>query len=162
MSARYAVLAPWWTRFDQVDRKRAVAGLAELGLAGLEDRAFGSLSSGERGRTMIARTLMTQPDLVLLDEPAAGLDLGAREDLLGRLTALAGASIPAIALVTHHLEEIPAGFNRALILAAGRVLACGPIETVLSSANLSTAFGLSLELDARGGRYGARSAAASR
>ena len=156
MTARHAALAPWWSRFDADDRDRAAAGLARLGLAGFEGRTFGSLSSGEAGRVLIARTLMTEPDLLLLDEPAAGLDLGAREDLLARLTTLAAGPIPAIVLVTHHLEEIPAGFDQALVLRAGRVLAAGSIATVLTSANLSLAFGLPLQVDARAGRYAAR------
>jgi len=159
ISARHAALAPWWSRFEAEDRDRAAAGLARLGLAGFEARTFGSLSSGEAGRVLIARTLMTEPELLLLDEPAAGLDLGAREDLLGRLTTLAQGPIPAIVLVTHHLEEIPAGFDRALILRAGQVLAGGPIAGVLTSANLGAAFGLPLEVEARAGRYAARAAA---
>jgi iron complex transport system ATP-binding protein len=159
MTARDAALAPWWARFEAADRERAAAGLARLGLAGFESRTFGSLSSGEASRVLIARTLMTEPDLLLLDEPAAGLDLGAREDLLSRLTTLAAGAIPAIVLVTHHLEEIPSGFDQALILRAGRVLAGGPIGTVLTSANLSAAFGLPLAVDARAGRYAARAPA---
>lgn len=156
MTARHAALAPWWARYSVADRERAVAGLARLGLGGFEARTFGSLSSGERSRVLIARTLMTEPDLVLLDEPAAGLDLGAREDLLGRLTAMAAGSGPAIVLVTHHLEEIPAGFDRALVLAAGAVHSSGPIEAVLTGANLSSAYGLPLEVDGRAGRFSVR------
>jgi iron complex transport system ATP-binding protein len=102
---------------------------------------------------------MAEPDLLLLDEPAAGLDLGAREDLLARLTDLAAGPTPAIVLVTHHLEEIPAGFDRALVLVAGRILASGPITTVLTAANLSAAFGLPLEVDVRRGRFAARATA---
>ncbi len=153
MTARHAALGPWWSHFDADDRARAAAGLERLGLAGFEFRAFGSLSSGEVSRVLIARTLMTEPDLLLLDEPAAGLDLGAREELLARLTSLAAGPTPAIALVTHHLEEIPPGFDQALILAAGRVLANGPIESVVTGANLSAAFGLGLQVEARDGRY---------
>jgi iron complex transport system ATP-binding protein len=156
MTARHAALAPWWVQFSPADRERAIEALARLGLAGFEARAFGTLSSGECSRVLIARTLMTEPDLLLLDEPAAGLDLGAREDLLARLTGLAAGPTPAIALVTHHLEEIPAGFDRALILAAGRILANGPIETIVTGPNLSAAFGLGLQVDARAGRYSAR------
>jgi iron complex transport system ATP-binding protein len=156
LTARHAALAPWWASYGTADRERAVAGLARLGLAGFEARTFGSLSSGERGRVLIARTLMTEPDLVLLDEPAAGLDLGAREDLLARLTEMAAGSVAAIALVTHHLEEIPAGFDRALVLTAGTVLASGPIEEVLTGACLSAAYGLPLAVDARAGRFSAR------
>jgi iron complex transport system ATP-binding protein len=156
LTARHAALAPWWATYSPADRERAVAGLARLGLAGFEARTFGSLSSGERGRVLIARTLMTEPDLVLFDEPAAGLDLGAREDLLVRLTAMAAGSVAAIALVTHHLEEIPAGFDRALVLTGGAIRASGPIEEVLTSACLSAAYGLPLEVDARAGRFSAR------
>ena len=160
MTARHAALAPWWSTFSAADRDRAVAGLAQLGLAGFEARTFGSLSSGERGRVLIARTLMTQPDLVLLDEPAAGLDLGAREDLLAWLTAMAAGPVPAIVLVTHHLEEIPAGFDRGLLLASGGVRAAGPIEDVLTGAYLSAAYGQALEVDQRAGRFSARAATA--
>ncbi|HEY2888827.1 MAG TPA: ABC transporter ATP-binding protein [Candidatus Limnocylindrales bacterium] len=160
MTARHAALAPWWATFDDVDRDRAVAGLARLGLAGFEPRAFGSLSSGEASRVLIARTLMTEPELLLLDEPAAGLDLGAREDLLARLTELAAGPAPAIVLVTHHLEEIPAGFDRALVLVAGRIVARGPIEEVLSGPTLSSAYGLALAVDQRAGRFSARAVAA--
>jgi iron complex transport system ATP-binding protein len=156
MTARHAALAPWWSSFDDADRQRAVAGLDRMGLAGFEARTFGSLSSGERSRVLIARTLMTEPDLVLLDEPAAGLDLGARENLLGRLTAMASGRVPAIALVTHHLEEIPAGFDHALILAGGRVLEQVPIESVLTGPSLSAAYGLDLVVDVRAGRFTAR------
>jgi iron complex transport system ATP-binding protein len=157
MTARHAALAPWWAGYNAADRARAVDGLARLGLAGFEARTFGSLSSGESSRVLIARTLMTEPDLVLLDEPAAGLDLGAREDLLSRLTTMSAGSVPAIALVTHHLEEIPAGFDRALVLAEGSVRASGPIDAVLTDATLSGAYGLPLEVDVRAGRFSARS-----
>ena len=157
MTARHAALAPWWATFDRADRDRAADSLGRLGLAGFEARTFGSLSSGERSRTLIARTLMSEPELVLLDEPAAGLDLGAREDLADRLAGLAGSGLPAIVLVSHHLEEIPVGFDRALVLADGRILADGPIETVLTSSNLSRAFKRPLLVDVRAGRYGTRS-----
>jgi iron complex transport system ATP-binding protein len=105
---------------------------------------------------------MTEPDLFLLDEPAAGLDLGAREDLLVRLTAMAADSVAAIILVTHHLKEIPAGFDRAVVLTAGTVLASGPIEEVLTGASLSAACGLPLEVDARAGRFSAWAGASTR
>ena len=156
LSARQAALAPWWATFTADDRRRAAGGLARLGLASVAERTFGSLSSGERSRVLLARTLMTEPDLLLLDEPAAGLDLGAREDLLTRLTELAAGPIAAIALVTHHLEEIPVGFDRALVLAAGQALADGPIERVLTDAILSRAYGLALVVERRAGRWSAR------
>ncbi|MGH2465046.1 MAG: ABC transporter ATP-binding protein [Candidatus Limnocylindrales bacterium] len=160
MSARHAALAPWWATFDDADRDRAAAGLARLGLAGFEARSFGSLSSGEARRVLIARTLMSEPDLLLLDEPAAGLDLGAREGLLGRLTELAAGPTPAIVLVSHHLEEIPAGFDRALVLVDGRIAASGAIGAVLSGPTLSRAYGLELAVERQAGRFSARAASA--
>ncbi len=157
VSARRAALAPWWDRYDADDDASARAALDRLGLAGFERRTFGSLSSGERQRVLIARTLVREPDLLLLDEPAAGLDLGGREALLGRIAGLvADRSLGAIILVTHHLEEIPAGFDRALVLAAGRCLASGPIETTLTDPVLSTAYGLPLTVTRTAGRYAAR------
>jgi iron complex transport system ATP-binding protein len=154
MTARHAALAPWWHRYDAADRERAQSLLDLLGCGGLTLRTFGTLSSGERQRVQIARTLMTKPDLLLLDEPAAGLDLGAREALVRRMTDLAAdASIPAIVLVTHHVEEIPAGFDHALLLSAGRALARGPIGEVLTAGRLTEAFGLPLAIEGEPGRY---------
>jgi iron complex transport system ATP-binding protein len=159
VSARDAALAPWWATFADDDRARAAACLERMGCGGLADRSFGTLSSGERQRVGIARTLMTEPDLLLLDEPAAGLDLGAREALVDRLADLAaGPSPAAIVLVTHHLEEIPPGFDRAMVLADGRLVAAGPIDVALTGATLSAAYGLPLHLDAADGRYHARRA----
>ena len=154
LSARDAALAPWWSRFDERDRERARAGLDRMGCADLAERTFGTLSSGERRRVAIARTLMTEPDLLLLDEPAAGLDLGAREALVERLAAVAAEPSPAaIVLVTHHLEEIPAGFTHALVLAGGRSIAAGPIGAALSAEALTAAYGLPLRLVTVDGRY---------
>ena len=128
-----------------------------MGVGSLAERTVGTLSSGERQRALIARTLMTAPDLLVLDEPAAGLDLGARETLVERLEALARDPSPAaIVLVTHHLEEIPPGFDRALVLAGGRTVASGPIERALSGATLSKAYGMPLRLEVLEGRYSAR------
>ena len=129
LSARHAGLAPWWDAYSPDDARRAERALERLGLAGLEDRTFATLSSGERQRALIARTLMTEPELVLLDEPAAGLDLGAREALVERIASWRPIpDLPAIALVTHHLEEIPPGFGHALVMSDGRALAAGRIE----------------------------------
>jgi iron complex transport system ATP-binding protein len=154
MTARHAALAPWWHEFTEDDRRHALDLLTLMGCDGLADRTFGTLSSGERQRLLIARTLMTRPDLLLLDEPAAGLDLGAREGLVARLTSLAASADPAaIVLVTHHVEEIPAGFTHALLLSHGRGVAQGRIGDVLAPELLSEAFGLPLGVEARNGRF---------
>ena len=157
MTARFGALEAWWHVYDDADRARAVALLDRFGVGGHADQAFGTLSSGERQRVQLARTLMTDPDLVLLDEPTAGLDLGGREDLLARLAGLARyPSTPPLVLVTHHVDEIPAGFTHALVLAAGRVVALGPIQEVITGSVLGDAFGLDLEVEHRGGRWTAR------
>ncbi len=157
MSARHAALAPWWAAYTRDDADRAEAALDRLGVGGLGGRTFATLSSGERQRVLIARTLMAEPELLLLDEPAAGLDLGAREALVVRMASLAAdPAIGAIVLVTHHLEEIPAGFTHALILAGGRVAAAGPIGATLTGETLSLAYGLRLAVEAVDGRFWAR------
>jgi iron complex transport system ATP-binding protein len=133
--------------------------LAALGVGHLADRRYGTLSEGERKRVQIARALMTDPEVMLLDEPAAGLDLGGREDLVARLGRLAAdTTAPALVLVTHHVEEIPPGFTDVLLLRGGRVVAAGPIEMVLTASNLSATFGLPLVLERHGERWAARSA----
>lgn len=157
LSAAYAVLGRWNEEYDEEDHRRAMAMLSELGVASLADRTFGTLSEGERKRVLIARALMTDPEVVLLDEPAAGLDVGAREDLLASLEALASYERgPALVMVSHHLEEIAPGFTHALLLARGRVVASGPIVETLTSENLSQAFGQRLEVTHDEGRFSAR------
>jgi iron complex transport system ATP-binding protein len=157
MSARHAALAPWWAAYNRDDADRAEAALGRLGVGGLGGRTFATLSSGERQRVLVARTMMAEPELLLLDEPAAGLDLGAREALVARVSSLAtDPVIAAIVLVTHHLEEIPARFTHALILADGRVSASGPISTTLTGETLSRAYGLRLTVEALNGRFWAR------
>jgi iron complex transport system ATP-binding protein len=161
MTARHAALGTWWHRWTEEDRARATMLLERLGLAALADRRFGVLSSGERRRVLVARGLMPDPDLLLLDEPAASLDLGAREGLLADLTSLAADRSPAaIVLVTHHLEEVPTGFGHALLIRDGRIVAAGPTSDVLTAAWLSETFGTSIELDRRDGRFSARAAPA--
>ena len=157
MSARHAALAPWWAAYRPDDAARAEAALDRLGLSGLGRRTFATLSSGERQRVLIARILMSEPELILLDEPAAGLDLGAREALVARIEALAAdPTLAAIALVTHHLEEIPALFSHALVLAEGRVLAAGPIGATLTGDVLSRAYRVPIRVDTADGRFWAR------
>ena len=157
MSASYAVLGRWIEEYDELDHQRAEALLAELGIAHLADRTFGTLSEGERKRVQIARALMTDPELLLLDEPAAGLDLGGREDLVSTLSTLAlDADSPATVLVSHHVEEIPPGFTHAMLLRQGRCVAQGPLERVITAEALSETFGMPLQLSVADGRYAAR------
>ncbi len=157
MSAAHGVVGRWHETYDQSDRERAEALMAELGVGRLGRRTFGTLSEGERKRVQIARALMTDPELLILDEPAAGLDLGGREDLVSTLSVLAMDGVaPAIVLVSHHVEEIPPGFTHVLLLREGRVVAQGPLEHVLTEQTLSTTFGLPLVLQQTAGRYAAR------
>jgi iron complex transport system ATP-binding protein len=157
MTARHAATEPWWHVYTDADRDRARALLDGLGLATVADHAFGTLSAGERRRASIARALMPDPDLLLLDEPAAGLDLGARETLLADLATLAAADRPrAIVLVSHHVEEIPPGFTHGLVLADGGVVAAGRLAGVLRDVVLSRAFGLPIRVERRDGRAWAR------
>ena len=157
VTASYGVLGRWREHYDKADYQRAMSLLSALGAAHLADRTFGTLSEGERKRVQIARALMTDPELMLLDEPAAGLDLGGREDLVARLGLLADdLEAPVLVLVTHHVEEIPPGFTHALLLAEGQVVASGFLDEVLTSENLSSAFGQSIGLDVIDGRYFAR------
>ncbi len=157
VSAAYAVLGRWREQYGGLDHARAAQLLAELGVAHLADRSFGTLSEGERKRVQVARALMTDPELLLLDEPGAGLDLGAREDLVSTLSVLAeDPGSPALVLVSHHVEEIPPGFTHALLLRDGAVVAAGPIAETLTEPALTATFGLPLLLEQRGGRWLAR------
>ena len=157
VSASYAVLGRWRESYDELDHERADELLAQLRIAPLANRTFGTLSEGERKRVQIARALMTDPELMLLDEPAAGLDLGGREQLVRTLGELAKDPMaPAMVLVTHHVEEIPPGFTHVLLLREGGVVAQGPLDEALTAANLSEAFGLPLALDRNGDRFAAR------
>ncbi|RCV53656.1 ABC transporter ATP-binding protein [Marinitenerispora sediminis] len=157
ISAAYGYLGTWGEEYGTPDHQRAGALLDQWGAAHLADREFGTLSEGERKRVQIARALMADPELLLLDEPAAGLDLGGREDLVRRLSALAGdIDAPALAVVTHHVEEIPPGFTHGLLLRAGRVVAAGPLESVMTPDTLSETFGLPLKVERDGDRWTAR------
>jgi len=154
MTAAYAILGRWKEEYDSSDVTRAVDLLDALGCAHLIRRRFATLSEGERKRVQIARAMMPDPELLLLDEPAAGLDLGGREDLLRRLTQLArDPNAPMMVLVTHHVEEVPDGFTHAMLLRRGAVLASGPIDEVFTARNLSRCFGVPLEIERRDGRW---------
>ncbi|MFG2698486.1 ABC transporter ATP-binding protein [Kitasatospora sp. NPDC048407] len=143
--------------YEKPDEARALVLLDRLGMAGFTDRKFGTLSEGERKRTLIARALMTDPELLLLDEPAAGLDLGGREDLVRRLAALAQDEFaPSMVMVTHHVEEIVPGMTHVLMIRQGKIMTAGPIETTLTARNLSHCFGLPLTLEQRGDRWTAQ------
>ncbi|MGV8857132.1 ABC transporter ATP-binding protein [Rhodoglobus sp.] len=157
LTAAYSVTGRWNEQYEKVDIRRARRVLAEWSLSHLEDRRFGDLSDGEQKRVQIARSVMTDPELLLLDEPAASLDLGAREELVQLLSGYAKAeSAPAIVMVTHHVEEIPQGFTHALIITDGTVHSAGKIDDVVTSENLSAAFGLELIITKDSGRYTAR------
>ena len=157
VSASYAVLGRWREEYDELDHDRAGELLSQLRIDRLASRTFGTLSEGERKRVQIARALMTDPELLLLDEPAAGLDLAGRESLVRTLGELAQDEYaPASVLVTHHVEEIPPGITHALLLRAGRTVAAGPLRDTLTAQNLSDTFELPLSLAESDGRWSAR------
>ena len=158
LTAAYGMTGRWREQYEALDHERARALLEVFGVGDLAERHFGTLSEGERKRTQIARALMTDPELLLLDEPAAGLDLGGREELLAALTELArDLRSPVLVLVTHHVEEIPAGFTHVLLLRDGQVHAAGPLDAVLTAQNLSECFGMDLVVERHGERWSARS-----
>jgi len=154
VAGKHAALAHWWHEYGDEDWARARDCLARVDCAGHASQTFGTLSSGERQRVLMARALMTAPDLLVLDEPTAGLDLGGRERLIRTLATLADdPAAPALVLVTHHVDEIPPGFTHACLLSEGQVHAAGPMEEVLTSERLSGCFGLSLEVERRARRW---------
>jgi iron complex transport system ATP-binding protein len=160
VSAGYAVVGRWRETYDVHDLTRAALLMDQWGVAPLAHRPFGTLSEGERKRVQIARALMTDPELLLLDEPGAGLDLAGREDLVTRLSDLARYLFaPAQVLVTHHVEEVPPGYTHALLLRGGEAVAAGPLDDVLTASALSETFGLPLTLARADGRFTARRAA---
>jgi iron complex transport system ATP-binding protein len=157
VSASYAVLGRWREQYDELDHERADELLGQLSIDGLADRMFGTLSEGERKRVQIARALMTDPELLLLDEPAAGLDLAGRETLVNTLGELAQDHYaPASVLVTHHVEEIPAGITHAMLLKDGKIVAAGPLRDTLTAENLTKTFDVDLSLTEADGRWTAR------
>jgi iron complex transport system ATP-binding protein len=157
VSASYAVLGRWREQYDDLDHERADELLTQLRIDRLADRTFGTLSEGERKRVQIARALMTDPELLLLDEPAAGLDLAGRETLVNTLGELAQDQYaPATVLVTHHVEEIPAGITHAMLLKGGSIVAAGPLNDTLTAENLTKTFDVELSLAEADGRWSAR------
>ncbi len=157
MTAKFGALEPWWHRYSDDDRARAVELLVRMGCGHLADREFRTASSGERQRVLLARSLMTEPGLVLYDEPTAGLDLGGRERLVATLDTLAGDSKqPPMVLVTHHVEEIPPAFTHVMMLREGRVVAAGLVADALTETNLAATFGLDVELTQNAGRWSVR------
>ncbi|PTT22190.1 MULTISPECIES: ABC transporter ATP-binding protein [Microbacterium] len=157
LTAAFSVVGRWREDYDDIDERRALRVLAEWKLDHLADRTFGTLSDGEQKRVQIARAVMTDPELLLLDEPTASLDLGAREELLALLSGYAQApTTPAMVMVTHHVEEIPVGFTHVLLLRDGEVVASGPLDEALTAENLSATFGLQITLTREAGRYAAR------
>jgi iron complex transport system ATP-binding protein len=160
LTAAYSVTGRWNEEYEEVDLRRARRVLGEWGLEDYAERRFGTLSDGEQKRVQIARSVMTDPELLLLDEPAASLDLGAREELVGLLGGYASSSSsPAIVMVTHHVEEIPQGFTHALLLDHGRIVAAGPLAEALTPETLTETFGMPIELTEANGRFAARAAA---
>jgi iron complex transport system ATP-binding protein len=157
LTAAYAIVGRWKEDYDSTDVTRAVELLDALGCAHLIRRKFATLSEGERKRVQIARALMPDPELLLLDEPAAGLDLGGREDLVRRIAVLAtDGTAPTMVMVTHHVEEVPAGFTHAMLMRRGSVLAAGRVDQVFTQENLSKCFGVPLAVEHHKSRWTAR------
>ncbi|GFZ79793.1 iron ABC transporter ATP-binding protein [Nesterenkonia alkaliphila] len=156
LTAAYGVTGRWREQYERLDERRAFGLLNAWGVGTVFDRPFSTLSEGERKRVQIARALMTDPELLLLDEPGAGLDLAGREELVSSISELVDwEDAPATVLVTHHLEEIPPGFTHVLLLRDGELVAAGPMGETLTSENLSETFEVPLELVEREGRYSA-------
>ena len=156
LTAAHSVEGRWNEAYEAMDIRQAERVLAEWDLLELADQPFGTLSDGERKRTLIARAVMTDPELLLLDEPSSSLDLGARERLLQMLSGFAASPYsPAMVMVTHHVEEIPPGFTHVLLVRGGQVQAAGPIAETLTAENLEATFGMPFDLTVTAGRYAA-------
>lgn len=154
LTAAYAIVGRWNEEYDLWDESRALALLTNFGVRDLGERRYGTLSEGEKKRVQISRALMTDPELLLLDEPAAGLDLGGREDLLRRFANFsADPTSPATILVTHHIEEIPLGTTHALLLRDGVIAVSGPVEQVITTEHISAVYGTPISVTAKAGRF---------
>lgn len=159
LTAAYSVLGRWNESYEDIDERRALRVLGDWRLDHLADRTFGTLSDGEQKRVQIARAVMTDPELLLLDEPTASLDLGSREELLALLSGYASSpTTPAMLMVTHHVEEIPVGFTHVLLMREGRIVAAGPVAETLTEGTLTETFGMPIVLSSEDGRYAARAA----
>ncbi|WP_417506117.1 ABC transporter ATP-binding protein [Microbacterium sp.] len=159
LTAAYSVLGRWNENYEDIDERRALRVLADWRLDHLADRTFGTLSDGEQKRVQIARAVMTDPELLLLDEPTASLDLGSREELLALLSGYASSpTTPAMLMVTHHVEEIPVGFTHVMLIRDGAIVAAGPIAETLTAEALTNTFGMPIVLSSEDGRYAARAA----
>lgn len=157
VSGGRGALEPWWQEYGPDDWTRAHDLLADAGFAYLSNRPFGFLSDGERQQVLLARALMGRPELLLLDEPAAGLDVGGRERLVRYLSRLAvDPGHPATVMITHHVEEIPPGFTHALLLRDGGVVTAGPLQEVITAVALSETFGMQLDVGFAAGRWTCR------
>jgi len=156
LTAAYAMLGRWNESYELWDESRAQGLLTTLGVRELAQRSFNTLSEGEKKRVLISRSLMSDPEILLLDEPASGLDLGGREDLLNRFDLLANDPYsPVTLIITHHIEEIPAGSTHALLLKSGKIVSSGPIATVITSENLSVAYDMPISVSIMNNRYSA-------
>lgn len=153
LTGRRGTLAPWFQRYDEVDRASADDQLAVVGCRDLADRTFASCSQGERQRVLLARAMIGDPRMLVLDEPAAGLDLPAREALIAAIEGEVRDGPLSVVMATHHLEEIPPSATHAVLLREGRAVAQGPIERVMTPTHLASCFGLDLSVTRRDGRW---------